>query len=188
LERARALCHQWNLAMLAVAGRGRLGQAYVLSGRLAEGIALLGQAASAFGIMQHRAAASITYAQLGQAYLLADRRADALDCARRSLAIASEGGQRGHEAMATWLFGEIAAIDGGLGQADGHYRDALALAQKIGFRPLVAHCHRSLAKLHGRSGTRERSSEHFAIATAMYREMDMQFYLQQVEAEKLQLP
>ena len=107
---------------------------------------------------------------------------------RRALTLALEGGQLGHEASAKWLLGEIAAGEGCLEQADGHYREALALAEKIGFRPMVAHCHRGLAKLHGRRGSGGRNSEHRAIATAMYREMDMQFYLQQVEAEKLQLP
>ena len=50
-------------------------------------------------------------------------------------------------------------------------------------RPLVAHCHLGLGKLYRRTGKREQAQEHLTIATAMYREMDMRFWLEQAEAE-----
>ena len=50
-------------------------------------------------------------------------------------------------------------------------------------RPLVAHCHLGLGKLSRRTGEREQAHEHLATATTMYREMDMRFWLEQVEAE-----
>jgi hypothetical protein len=49
-------------------------------------------------------------------------------------------------------------------------------------RPLVAHCHLGLGKLCGRTGNRQQAQEHLATATAMYREMGMDFWLEQVEA------
>ena len=52
-----------------------------------------------------------------------------------------------------------------------------------GMRPLVAHCHLGLGKLHRHIGKRDQAQEHFITATAMYREMDMQFWLEQAEAE-----
>ena len=36
--------------------------------------------------------------------------------------------------------------------AEGHYREALALATELGMRPLVAHCHLGLGKLYRRTG------------------------------------
>jgi hypothetical protein len=48
-------------------------------------------------------------------------------------------------------------------------------------RPLVAHCHLGLAKLYTQTSTREKAQEHFTTATTMYREMDMQFWLEQAE-------
>jgi hypothetical protein len=42
-------------------------------------------------------------------------------------------------------------------------------------RPLVAHCHLGLGKLHRRIGPREQAVEHLTTATAMYREMGMPF-------------
>jgi hypothetical protein len=56
------------------------------------------------------------------------------------------------------------------------------LAIELGMRPLVAHCHLGLGKLYRRMGDREQASEHLTTATAMYREMDMRFWLEQAEA------
>ena len=66
---------------------------------------------------------------------------------------------------------------------EGYYREALALADELGMRPLVAHCHLGLGKLYARTGKREQAQEHLTTATAMYREMDMRFWLEQAEAE-----
>ena len=63
----------------------------------------------------------------------------------------------------------------------GHYRDALALAQRHGMRPLVAHCHLGLGKIHRRAGKAEDAEHHNAAATAMYRDMDMRFWLAQAQ-------
>jgi hypothetical protein len=58
----------------------------------------------------------------------------------------------------------------------------LALATPRGTRPLVAHCHLGLGKLFVRTGKREHAREHLATAIAMYREMDMRFWLEKAEA------
>jgi hypothetical protein len=99
-----------------------------------------------------------------------------------------EHGQGGYEVRALHVLGEITARSNSLQQAEGHYRDALALAEKIDFCPLAAHCHLSLAKLYRRRNQRERAQEHLAMATTMYREMDMLFWLEQSEAEDMPLP
>jgi hypothetical protein len=54
-------------------------------------------------------------------------------------------------------------------------------------RPVVAHCHLGLGKLYRRTGRREQAQEHLTIATALYREMDMRFWLEQAEAEMKEL-
>ena len=61
------------------------------------------------------------------------------------------------------------------------YRDALALAEELGMRPLVAHGHLGLGKLYRRAGTREQAKGHLSAATTMYREMDMTYWLNQAE-------
>ena len=49
--------------------------------------------------------------------------------------------------------------------------------------PLVAHCHFGLGQLHAKTGEREEARQHLAIATTLYREMDMRFWLEQAEVE-----
>ena len=45
-------------------------------------------------------------------------------------------------------------------------------------RPLVAHCHLGLGKLYRRTGDHAKAEEHLGTASAMYREMDMGFWLE----------
>jgi hypothetical protein len=45
-------------------------------------------------------------------------------------------------------------------------------------RPVAAHCHLGLGKLYGHTGERNQAREHLAAATTMYREMDMQYWLE----------
>jgi hypothetical protein len=54
-----------------------------------------------------------------------------------------------------------------------------AWVRRLRMRPLVAHCHLGLGKLYWRTGKREQAQEHLAIATTMYREMDMRFWVEQ---------
>ena len=121
---------------------------------------------------------------MGEACLLADRFDDALEFAGRALTLARERGQRGYEGWGLRLLGEIASRPDApdVPTAEGHYRQALALADELGMRPLQAHCHLGLGKLYRRTGDRARAQEHLASAATMYREMDMRYWLEKAEA------
>ena len=124
---------------------------------------------------------------LGEAYVLAGRLEDALESAGRALTLARERGQRPYEAWALRILAEVTARRDPPAHTDGYYRDALALAEELGMRPLVAHCHLGLGKLYRVTGKQEQAMEHFTTATTMYRDMDMQFWLEQAEAEMREL-
>jgi tetratricopeptide (TPR) repeat protein len=161
-----------------------LGYAYALSGRTAEGLAVLEEARGAMeamGMVQWR---TPLLAHLGEAYLLTSRREDALAQAERCLALARERGHRGSEAWALRLLGEIAAHDDGpdMATAEAHYGAAVSLATELGMRPLLAHCHLGLGNLCRGAGNQAKAEEHLAMATAMYREMDMRFWLHKAES------
>ena len=69
----------------------------------------------------------------------------------------------------------------GAEQGGDTYRRALAVATDPGMRPLAARCHFGLAKLYRQTNKPDQAREHFTTATTMYREMDMQFWLEQAE-------
>ena len=116
----------------------------------------------------------------GTTCLSAGRIDEAASHAREALALTRRLGARGIEAHALCLAGDVAST-GGAEDALGYYREALALADEVGMRPLVAHCHLGLGKLYRRTRKPEQAHEHLSTATAMYREMDMRFWLEQAE-------
>ncbi len=59
----------------------------------------------------------------------------------------------------------------------------MVLASELGMRPLVAHCHLGLGELYRRTGDHVKAHEHLTTASAMYREMDMRFWLEKAETE-----
>jgi hypothetical protein len=58
----------------------------------------------------------------------------------------------------------------------------MTIAEELSMRPLVAHCRLGLGKLYRRTGDRAKGEEHLALATTMYREMGMTFWLEKAEA------
>ena len=70
----------------------------------------------------------------------------------------------------------------GIEQAAVHYRQAFTLAAELGMPPLVAHCHRGLGTLYATTGQREQARAELSAAIALYRAMDMTFWLPQTEA------
>ena len=161
----------------------QLGEASEALNRLREGEQLLERQA-ARGSSRNLGWA---YHALGRACLLLGR----LDEARRlgDRAVESSPCHPGFAAHALHLLGDIAThpdrFDAERGEA--HYRQALALAEPRGMRPLVAHCHLGLGKLYRRTGKREQAQEHLTTATTMYREMGMTYWLEQAELELYQL-
>jgi tetratricopeptide (TPR) repeat protein len=161
----------------------QVGEASEALTRLREGEELLERQAARGFVDQHGA----DYHSLGRAGLLLGRLDEARDLGDR--AVKYSPSHPGYAAHALHLLGDIAThpdrFDAESGEA--HYRKALALAEPRGMRPLVAHCHLGLGKLYRRTGTREHAREHVTTAAAMYREMDMQFWLEQAEAEMREL-
>jgi tetratricopeptide (TPR) repeat protein len=120
---------------------------------------------------------------LGRACLLLGRLDEARNLGDR--AIESSRSHHGPAAHGLHLLGDIATHPDRFDaeRAEAHYRDALAMAEPRGMRPLVAHCHLGLGTLFRRMGKHEQAHEHVITATTMYREMDMRFWLENGETE-----
>ena len=161
----------------------RVGEASEALTRLREGEELLERQAATGIIFQHGWA----YHSLGRAGLLLGRLDEARGLGNR--AVESSPSHPGNVAHALHLLGDIATQPDRFDAEGGaaHYREALALAEPRGMRPLVAHCHLGLGRLFRRTGEREQAYEHVTTATTMYREMDMRFWLEQGEADMREL-
>ena len=64
---------------------------------------------------------------------------------------------------------------------------ALALAEELGMRPFVAHCHHGLGRLYLKLGRGAQARSALSAAIALYRVMDMTFWLLQTEAALAQV-
>ena len=189
LERTVALCREWNLTTYLPGMTAALGHAYGGAGRLEEGIALLQQALTLYESEGVGYEQVISVVHLGEAYLRAGRVEDAHACADRAATLARARGQRGYEAHARRLLGEVAALlgPGGVPEAEAQYRQALASAEELGMRPLQAHCHLGLGTLYAATGQREQARAELSAAIALYRAMDMTFWLPQAGAALAQV-
>ena len=189
LERAVAQCREWNITILTPIATASLGHVYAWSGRLEEGISWLQQALTAYESAGIGFFHSISVVQLGEAYLLADQVEDARACADRAVRLARERGERGHEAWALRLLGEMASHHDhpDVATAEAHYGAAMALADELGMRPLQAHCHRGLGTLYAKIGRLEQARAELSTAIDLYRAMDMTFWLPQAEAALAQV-
>jgi predicted ATPase/class 3 adenylate cyclase len=185
LERCHDLCQTWQFAVATPIVAATLGAVYATTGRADEAFPLVTGAAEGFSRRQIYRWPDILL-RAATAYLSAGRIDEAARYAREALALTRRVGARGSEAHALCLAGDVASIDSAE-NPEGHYREALALAEELGMRPLVAHCHLGLGKLYRRTGNGEQAREHLTTATTPYREMGMTYWLEQAEVEMREL-
>jgi DNA-binding NtrC family response regulator/tetratricopeptide (TPR) repeat protein len=181
LEAALELSREWNIAQWYPAIAAALGYAYVFTGRTSEAVELLEHASAQAATMGRRAGYPFVL-RLADAYLAASRPQKALELARDALELARSQGERGQQAWTLHLLGEVwSQLGGDDAGAEAYYRQASTLAEDLGMRPLLAHCHLGLAKLLQRTGTESEAARHFAAAASLFRELDMPFWLGQIE-------
>jgi tetratricopeptide (TPR) repeat protein len=183
LERAVSLCHEHGFEVLFPFAAAALGQAYVLAGRRSDAVTLLELARDRAAAMQFRGNEAYVRTILSEAYLASGRLAEAQASVQVGLELARCQHQRGIEANALRIAAEIrCALDPpDFDHAEADYREALGLTGETGMRPLEAHCHAGLSRLSRRVAKEQDAAEHFTIATTMYREMGMTYWLERVE-------
>jgi tetratricopeptide (TPR) repeat protein len=186
LERSLDSSRRFNFEIMSALATYGLGEARAVCGDTVEALPLLEQAAQRAASMRFAAGLHSALGALGEGYLLAGRPAEARQAAERMLGLTRAMGHRYGEAEALRLLGEVHALTNPAeaSQAEVSYREALAIAEQIGARPLAAHCHLGLGKLYRRAGKQQEAQEHVTTAATMYREMGMQSWLERGEAEQ----
>ena len=175
-----------SLAMWSSTAAAMLGYARAMTERPEDGIPLLREAIEQLA-QSRRTMEALFTTYLCEAHLLARQLGEAATLADRALALSRERFERATEARTLYLLGEIATMSADEDTADRHYHDALALADELCLRPLVAQCHLGLGKLYRRTDRREQAHEHLTTATTMYRDMGMTYWLEQAEMELREL-
>jgi tetratricopeptide (TPR) repeat protein len=189
LERALGIFQDADLPAWFDWMAATLGAAYTLSGRIADAVPLLTQAteqATATAMASHQAFCRLS---LGEVQMLAGHIEEAQTLAERALALTRAHQERGNEAYVLRLLGDIAARRDPPEdeKAEDCYQQARALAEELGMRPLQAHCHRDLGTLYAKIDQRAQARAELSTAIALYRAMDMTFWLPQAEVALAQV-
>jgi class 3 adenylate cyclase/tetratricopeptide (TPR) repeat protein len=182
LERSLELCRSWDIQQNIPRVAAALGNAYAATGRVGEALPVL-------ELAKNRVRLSFIRSQLAQGYLLIGRLEEAASLASRALDFSRRHAERGNEARALYVLGEIASYDDSLDvdRSVAHFQQAMALAGELRMRPLLAHCHAGLGKLYGETGNLPQAKAYLNTGVAMMREMEMGLWLEKAEAELRQL-
>jgi tetratricopeptide (TPR) repeat protein len=184
LEECLDIFERWDLPHLVPEARACLASAYALSGRLADGVRLMEQAASRIESAR-MGTLTPSVSVLADAYLLIGRIGPARQLVEPALDAARRHAERGYQADLLRVLGEFAAWGEppAADHAEALLREALALAEELGMRPLQARCHLGLGKLYRRIGRAEDARAHLEQAVEMLRAMGMRRWLPEDEAE-----
>jgi tetratricopeptide (TPR) repeat protein len=189
LERAVGICRDADLPAWFPRMAAALGAAYTLGRRVADAVPLLTQALQQSTAMARAHFEALCSLSLGEAQVLTGRLEESHVLAERALGLARAHQERGRQAYALYLLGDIAARHEPPESepAEAHYHQALALADELGMRPLQAHCHHGLGTLYVKTGQPEQARTALPTALELYRDMDMTFWLPQAEAALAQV-
>jgi tetratricopeptide (TPR) repeat protein len=184
LERAFRICQSANIPVYVPFVTSRLGAAHLFAGRVSEALPYLAQGVENLPTVGRVSFLSLSMVWLGEGYLLSGRLADASDLAERALQLSRTHKERGHEAWALKLLGDVALSHNPpkTHQAESYYRHASALSLELGMRPLQAHCHVGLGKVFAIIGAAEQSRAEINAAIDLYRSMEMNLWLGRANA------
>jgi tetratricopeptide (TPR) repeat protein len=189
LERALGLCQEADFPAMFPGTAVVLGAAYILAGRVVDAVSLLTQAMEQTAVLERGDLPALCLLPLGEAHLLAGHLEKALARAEQALEITRAHQERGNEAYALRLLGEVAAhrAPPDVDAAASHYLQAFTLAEELGMRPLQAHCRLGLGILYQRVGKREPARAALSTAIELLRAMEMTFWLPEAEAALAQV-
>jgi tetratricopeptide (TPR) repeat protein len=183
-ERTLYRCRVGHIPLGARLLASALGYAYILSGRVDDGVLLLEQAVRETEELEIFFRYALWLAWLGEAYLLAGRADDAGEIASRAVSHANTHKERGHQAYALRLVGEVAAHSRrpDIEQAEIAYHQAITIADTLGMRPLRAHCQLGLGELYRGVGQMQQAEVELVAARELFRSMEMTFWVSRAEA------
>jgi tetratricopeptide (TPR) repeat protein len=112
-----------------------------------------------------------------------DRIDEARRLAERAFELAKQYKERGHQAWTLKLLGDISMHESRRDPPDAEtrYRQALALSEELGMRPLAAHCRMGVGAVFAALGAFDRARTEVGAAREHYREMAMTRWLDRAD-------
>jgi class 3 adenylate cyclase/tetratricopeptide (TPR) repeat protein len=175
LGRSVRTCRERELSVWEPIAASLLGLALARLGRRDEALPLLEAGVTLSEQLGITAYLALWTLHLAEGQRLAGDPEQAARTAQQALDLAIRHRERGHEAWAQWLRGEIAAAGGTPppGGAEAAYSRALDLAAALAMRPLRAQAHLGLGRALQWAGRRAEAEDHMVQALALFCEMDM---------------
>ncbi|MGF6808404.1 class 3 adenylate cyclase/tetratricopeptide (TPR) repeat protein [Paraburkholderia sp. Clong3] len=177
LEPALAMCKSAEFPIYVSRIASCLGAAYASLGRTNEALVLLEEAIRQAAASNLMFGQSLVLSNFGRVCHLAGRKDEALTHAHDAIDVARASGERGNEAWAWHVLGDLvsdgSATAARIEEAHSHYRTALMIAHELGMRPLQAQCLYGLSRLQKMIGNEALAEQNAADATSLCREMGM---------------
>jgi class 3 adenylate cyclase/tetratricopeptide (TPR) repeat protein len=185
LARALSICRDASLTVWQAIPAALLGQCLVTLERKEDGLALLQEGVRLSDEVGVKAYLARWATLLGEGFLATGDMLHAAEIGERALALARAHGERGHEAAALQLLGDLAAAQEPPQPttATERYGEAIAIAVELGLRPLLARAHLGLGQLHRRGGRMLEAEEHLATAAVIFSDLGMRAWLDRTEPE-----
>jgi class 3 adenylate cyclase/tetratricopeptide (TPR) repeat protein len=185
LARALSICRDAHLTVWQAIPASLLGQCMATLDRKEEGIALLEEGVRLSDEVGVRAYLARWTTLLAEGLLATGQVARAAEAGERALALARAHGERGHEAAALRLLGDVAAAQEPpqVSTATERFSAAITLAEELALRPLLARAHLGLGQLHRRGGLVREAEAHLATAVVLFSDLGMRAWLDRTEPE-----
>jgi class 3 adenylate cyclase/tetratricopeptide (TPR) repeat protein len=173
LERGLAVGRRGSIFLYVLSLGAAVGRVWALTGRIAEGLALMTdvvkEAAAKGAALGH----ALRLAWLAEGHLLAGEDEHAWARAQEALHLSRRHLEKGQEAWTLHLLGRIAASRDAAHVEDAarFYREAMGIAEALGMRLAMAHCHLGLGEVYARAGRRDSAVEHLRVAATLFRDM-----------------
>jgi class 3 adenylate cyclase/tetratricopeptide (TPR) repeat protein len=183
LERARALSNGESFALMAPLVDHALGETYALLGRHEEALGLLHGAVEKLTAMKFIPSLSLAYIGLSDGLRLAGRLDVALAGAKHARDLCRTHRQRGNEAHALCVLGEIYGALDDAAPGTQALREALTLAQAVGNRSLIGRCELGLGRLSRKTRDRAGAERHTGAALVTFQSLGMFLWEEEAMAE-----
>lgn len=189
LQECLAIVDANNVEVLMPHINSTLGYAYVLAGDIDAAIPLLKNADTQSKSAGRKAAWALRLTWLGHANLLRGELTQAREQAERATVLAQETAERGNEAWARKLLGDVLQEDSSdCREPLAQYTASMELARELQMCPLQGHVHLSLGRLHRRENHIDQAKDEISLALAAYRSLNMPTWGNTAEKELAGLP